>query len=84
MLITALFRSISEVNRQKVISINLEGHGRENLCENIKIDRTVGWFTSIYPIVMDNVGKSIRDDIINTKEMLRRVPQKGLGMGFLE
>ena len=83
LLITALFRSISEVNRQKVISINLEGHGRENLCENIKIDRTVGWFTSIYPIVMDNVDKSIRDDIINTKEMLRRVPQKGIGYGIL-
>ncbi|MGG4404333.1 amino acid adenylation domain-containing protein, partial [Paenibacillus amylolyticus] len=61
----------------------MEGHGRESIHKRIDIDRTVGWFTSVYPVVVschDDLAKSI----ITTKEMLRKIPNRGLGYGLLQ
>ena len=30
--------------------VDLEGHGREALFEEVDVSRTVGWFTSLYPV----------------------------------
>ncbi len=69
------------------VMVDLEGHGREEILENVDITRTVGWFTSLYPIVIDM--KQVQDHdpgtlIKRTKEMLRRVPNKGIGYGLLK
>ncbi|WP_240644543.1 non-ribosomal peptide synthetase [Paenibacillus paeoniae] len=62
----------------------MEGHGREYIGRHADVSRTVGWFTSIYPIrleayAMDDVSGQIRA----TKEMLRSVPNKGVGYSAL-
>ncbi|TKH11639.1 non-ribosomal peptide synthetase, partial [Bacillus wiedmannii] len=63
---------------------NMEGHGRETIEGVSEIDRTVGWFTSVYPVAISDIGKSIREDIRNTKETLRKVPNRGMGYGVLK
>ncbi|MBE5929398.1 MAG: amino acid adenylation domain-containing protein, partial [Lachnospiraceae bacterium] len=45
-------------------------------------DRTVGWFTSLYPVVVD-CKNDIEESIVTTKDMLREVPNKGIGYGLL-
>ncbi|HYC29400.1 MAG TPA: condensation domain-containing protein, partial [Chitinophagaceae bacterium] len=60
----------------------LEGHGREEIFEDIDISRTVGWFTTIYPLSL-TIGNNIERTIIDTKDTLNRVPNKGIGYGLL-
>jgi non-ribosomal peptide synthase protein (TIGR01720 family) len=60
------------------IAVQLEGHGREELEAAVCVDRTVGWFTSTYPVVLDAWGDE-RQRIVSAKETLRRVPDNGLG-----
>ena len=33
--------------------IDLEGHGREEIFADVDLSRTVGWFTSLYPVRLD-------------------------------
>jgi len=65
--------------------ISLEGHGRENIFENIDISRTVGWFTIKYPIIFDlSSTHDLSRYIKEVKETLRRVPNKGIGYWVLK
>ena len=51
-LLAALVDVLSQWSRQETICLNLEGHGREELMDGIDLSRTVGWFTSIFPVVL--------------------------------
>jgi iturin family lipopeptide synthetase B len=65
--------------------ITLEGHGREHIAENIDISRTIGWFTTMYPVLLDITHENRLDrHIIGTKETLRKVPNRGIGWGVLK
>ena len=82
LLLTALARALGKLFNEQEVSILLEGHGRESLQDDIDISKTMGWFTSIIPIhlpIYDNVQESI----IEVKEELRRIPNKGIGYGFI-
>ena len=61
----------------------MEGHGREELNKPIHIDRTVGWFTSIYPVVFDYKNE-IGELLIDVKETIRKIPNHGIGYGVLK
>ncbi|GHO70186.1 hypothetical protein KSC_090780 [Ktedonobacter sp. SOSP1-52] len=66
------------------IQIDTEGHGREEISETIDVSRTVGWFTSIYPIYLQlSRSSSERDALLRLQEKLRRLPQKGFNYGAL-
>lgn len=82
LLFTGLFRTIQQIDGNTTVSLNMESHGRAEILDGLSIDRTVGWFTTIYPVVLSEVGKDMRLDIIRTKEMLRRVPNHGIGYGI--
>ncbi|MFF2290595.1 amino acid adenylation domain-containing protein, partial [Peribacillus butanolivorans] len=82
-LLSALGKTLCDIWNQKSVSIILEGHGREKVHQEIAIDRTVGWFTTMYPMVL--TGKdTLQSQIIETKERIRRIPNQGLGYGLLE
>jgi fengycin family lipopeptide synthetase A len=88
LLLTALGMALSEWTGHDHIVISTEGHGREGHVPNIDISRTVGWFTSIYPILLDmGIPEPFEDQLAyrikTTKDMLRRVPNKGTGYGLL-
>ncbi|HLP57633.1 MAG TPA: amino acid adenylation domain-containing protein, partial [Candidatus Deferrimicrobium sp.] len=84
-LLTALAKSIEKTFGNNRVSIALEGHGREDIREDIDVSRTVGWFTSLYPVCLDvsrsgDLGHRLKE----IKETLRRVPNKGIGYGILK
>ncbi|WP_230116138.1 condensation domain-containing protein, partial [Stenotrophomonas lactitubi] len=56
LLLTALARVISRWSEQPAALIQLEGHGREDLFDDIDLSRTVGWFTSLYPVRLHAEG----------------------------
>ncbi len=83
-LLTALTRAFARWNGKRSLLINMEGHGREEIVEGTDISRTVGWFTSLYPVYLslDKVfepGYSIK----TIKEQLRAIPNNGIGYGIL-
>ena len=64
--------------------ISLEGHGREELFEGIDLSRTVGWFTTMFPVNLDLRGTVGPGEVLKSiKEQLRRIPQRGIGYGML-
>lgn len=83
-LLTALSRTINSIFGEEEICINLEGHGREEIQSNISVDRTVGWFTSIYPVVFNSIGQCIKTDLRTVKNTLRKIPNYGVGYGIIK
>ncbi|QLY28176.1 amino acid adenylation domain-containing protein [Nocardia huaxiensis] len=74
--------------------LRLEGHGREEqLAPGADLSRTVGWFTSLYPVRIDLSELDIRAALGGTdaagsvlkatKEQLRAIPDHGIGFGLL-
>lgn len=84
-LITALGLSIKYIFGTDNLLIAVEGHGREDIRKNLDTVRTVGWFTTVYPIIIQltHVG-DLSYVIRNTKETIHRVPNKGIGYGLLK
>ena len=85
-LLAALAATLSGWAGKDKVTIGLEGHGRENLPGSVDVSRTVGWFTSLYPVVLDGSKKKTGEAnlIKSVKEDLRRVPDKGIGYGVLK
>jgi amino acid adenylation domain-containing protein/non-ribosomal peptide synthase protein (TIGR01720 family) len=90
-LLAALGRVLADWTGRKRVLVDLEGHGREELFEGVDLSRTVGWFTTIFPVALD-VGipdmETYRDrdwarTLKSVKEQLRAVPGRGLGYGAL-
>ena len=77
------------------VLVDVEGHGREpgDAGTEVDLSRTVGWFTSIYPVRLDSGpdrlaevtagGPAAGDAVKRVKEQLRAVPGDGLGFGLL-
>ncbi|KAF6571912.1 non-ribosomal peptide synthetase, partial [Paenibacillus sp. EKM212P] len=84
LLLTALGLTIHRWAGLERVLVSLEGHGRESILPELDITRTVGWFTTQFPVVLDmSVGQDLSQRIKHVKEGLRRIPQKGIGYGML-
>ncbi|WP_456279946.1 surfactin non-ribosomal peptide synthetase SrfAA [Bacillus sp. K7] len=84
MLLTAFGLAMKEWTGQDRVSVHLEGHGREEIIEDLVISRTVGWFTSMYPMVLDmKHADDLGYQLKKMKEDIRHVPNKGVGYGIL-
>ncbi|MEA5617548.1 amino acid adenylation domain-containing protein [Cronbergia sp. UHCC 0137] len=84
-LLTALALSFSQWTKQRSLLIDLEAHGREDLFTNININRTVGWFTSIFPVFLELKNTNeLEINLKYVKEQLRQIPQKGMSYGLLK
>ncbi|WP_411382455.1 non-ribosomal peptide synthase/polyketide synthase [Pseudomonas sp. MPB26] len=82
LLLSALARVIVRWTGDESMLIRLEGHGREGLFDEIDLTRTVGWFTSLYPVKLTPT-ESLAGSLKQIKEQLRAIPDKGLGFGAL-
>ncbi|VVP89727.1 non-ribosomal peptide synthase/polyketide synthase [Pseudomonas fluorescens] len=82
LLLTALARVIGRWSGQASTLIQLEGHGREELFGGVDLTRTVGWFTSLFPVCLTPAALP-GDSIKQIKEQLRSIPNKGIGFGAL-
>ena len=86
-------RSPCGADLSPAVLVDLEGHGREDVFDDADVARTVGWFTTLFPVRVDpgpidptdfarggaDVGVALR----RVKEGLRAVPDRGLGYGVL-
>ncbi|WP_435541504.1 lichenysin non-ribosomal peptide synthetase LicA [Bacillus paralicheniformis] len=82
-LLTALGLALKEWTGQEDFIICLEGHGREDIIDGLNISRTVGWFTSQFPaLIQIRHSGDIGYQIKQTKEELRHIPNKGIGYGI--
>ncbi|QSW88370.1 amino acid adenylation domain-containing protein [Flavobacterium endoglycinae] len=82
-LLTGLALAVRDVFDIEKSVIAMEGHGREEIIEGTDVGRTVGWFTTIYPFVLD-LTNAANHELVTTKELLRKVPNKGIGYGILK
>ena len=82
LLLTALARALCDWTGESAALIQLEGHGREELFADIDLTRTVGWFTSVFPVKLTPAA-GVAESIKAIKQQLRDVPGKGLGFGLL-
>jgi non-ribosomal peptide synthase protein (TIGR01720 family) len=83
-LLTALCWAFRSWTGQTALFVDLEGHGREPLFDEVDLTRTVGWFTSIFPVLLDTGATTNPEDALKqVKEQLRVVPGRGIGYGLL-
>jgi len=84
LLLSALLTAYNRWSGFSRLIIDLEGHGREDLFEDVDISRTVGWFTVSYPLALNYNGAWSKGDIIKqVKETYRNIPNHGIGFGVL-
>lgn len=83
-LLTAFAQTMSAWTEQPRVLLDLEGHGREELFEGVDLSRTVGWFTTIYPVLLELMpGLEPGAALKSVKEQLRHIPNQGIGYGLL-
>ncbi|MEU0115570.1 amino acid adenylation domain-containing protein [Streptomyces bobili] len=97
-LVTAYALAVADWRRRTrddaaAVLIEMEGHGREEIADGIDLGRTVGWFTTTYPLRVDlgapdwaqvwAGGPSAGRVLKQVKEQLRAVPDHGVGFGVL-
>ncbi|MBF0121589.1 MAG: amino acid adenylation domain-containing protein, partial [Desulfobacterales bacterium] len=83
LLLCSLAYSLKDLTHLDTNHITLESHGRENINNMIDVSRTIGWFTTMYPVkltLFSELSKSIK----HIKESLRAIPNKGIGYGALK
>ena len=85
--------SLNKSDTGAAVLIDIEGHGREEVFADVDLTRTVGWFTSLYPVRLDaggldvpaalSGGAALGRSLKSIKEQLRAIPEKGLHYGLL-
>ena len=83
-LLTALVQAFGRWTGMRSLAVDVESHGREALFEDLDLSRTVGWFTSIVPLVLDLEQNFAAEDALKSvKDQLRAIPNGGIGYGLL-
>ena len=83
LLLTALAESFRPWIGRESLLVDVEGHGREDIGA-IDVSRTIGWFTSIYPVRLSlKSGARLDASLQSVKNQLRQIPDKGIGYGLL-
>jgi non-ribosomal peptide synthase protein (TIGR01720 family) len=68
----------------RVLRVDVEGHGREMIAPDIDLSRTIGWFTALYPLLVELPASTDPGELLKAvKEQVRQVPQRGIGYGLL-
>ncbi|GGS58609.1 non-ribosomal peptide synthase/polyketide synthase [Actinokineospora fastidiosa] len=82
-LLTALAWSLTRCTGQPRITVDLEGHGREDVIDGIDLSRTVGWFTTMFPVTLTVTGQNWREMVREVRGALRAVPRNGFSYSAL-
>jgi len=76
--LAALIHSFTEVfSDREPITVYNESHGREPWDANIDISRTIGWFTSLYPLYVAVESTDILRTVRSVKDTRRSIPANG-------
>ncbi|RCJ42320.1 non-ribosomal peptide synthetase [Nostoc minutum NIES-26] len=81
-LITALAQAFAQWTGDRSVLVALESYGREDIFPDVELSRTVGWFTSLFPILLNLEKASHPGEALKAiKEQLRSIPNRGIGYG---
>ena len=83
-LLAALAEALTTWTGGRPPLVDLEGHGREEISPDVDLSRTVGWFTSVYPVLLET--GPVRGPVATlraVREKLRSLPGHGIGYGIL-
>jgi len=84
LLLAALGLGLGDLLGKESVLVDLEGHGRSHPLKDLDVARTVGWFTVLYPVLLDlSMSGDLSLHIRHIKETLRKVPNGGFGYGVL-
>jgi non-ribosomal peptide synthase protein (TIGR01720 family) len=64
------------------LAVDIERHGREALFDDMELSRTVGWFTSLFPVWLPAHHRSIGGTLDAVRATVRAVPAGGIGYGL--
>src|SRR5690348_10223739 len=68
----------------RALLVDLRGHGREAIFDDLDVTRTVGWFTTVYPLIVPVTEPLEPDAVLQAvKARLRSIPRSGIGYGLL-
>ncbi|MFD9722132.1 amino acid adenylation domain-containing protein [Streptomyces sp. NPDC059076] len=83
-LLTALGSVLCEWMDVDDVSVHVEAHGREELFEDVDLGRTVGWFTTMFPVLLSAPQRGERPlaGVRRVKEHLDGIPHHGIGYGL--
>lgn len=82
LLLVALGRALHGLTGNQAFPVTMEGHGREFMDPAVDVSSTVGWFTTMYPLIIghdEDLGRSIQ--II--RHNVRKIPNRGIGCGSM-
>ncbi|NEZ64781.1 amino acid adenylation domain-containing protein [Leptolyngbyaceae cyanobacterium CCMR0082] len=83
LLLAALTLAVKQHTEQPTVQVALEGHGREeSIISNMRLVRTVGWFTSLFPVTL-TAQADPNETLRSVKTTLEQIPQNGIGYGIL-
>jgi amino acid adenylation domain-containing protein/non-ribosomal peptide synthase protein (TIGR01720 family) len=84
-LLAALGLSLKSQYNLQGVMINMEGHGRTEFDSSIDLSKTIGWFTSLYPVYVEmHESEGLLAYTRLLKETVRSVPNNGEGFGILK
>jgi amino acid adenylation domain-containing protein/non-ribosomal peptide synthase protein (TIGR01720 family) len=85
LLLAALAMALGRWTGHHTVGVLLEGHGREEaLVGGLDVSRTIGWFTTMFPVRIELPGGGELGQVIKaTKEHLRGIPNEGASYGML-
>ena len=84
LLLSALAVAVNRCFEHQSLAVDLEGHGRVDLSDTIDLSQTVGWFTTVHPLVFDGLGQSLASTICQVKDTYRQAPSQGIDFGLLQ
>ncbi|MEA2588854.1 MAG: hypothetical protein QOH66_1781, partial [Actinomycetota bacterium] len=83
-LLSGLGRALCEWSGRDHVLVGIEGHGREDILDDVDVSRTAGWFTTLFPVALSVGATSGWGAVLKSvKEQLRAVPHRGLSYGAL-
>lgn len=84
LLLAAFSLTIGTMLNTDRLPVELEGNGRNSITElSESIYRTIGWFTCLYPVILNIIPDNLTEYLKQVKKQLKAVPRHGLGYGIL-
>lgn len=88
LLCAVLVKALMDLTQRDSVAIEVESHGRDDLNGQADLSRTIGWFTTLYPVTFDAPQQPSdaefpwNEFIGSVKEQLRQVPRQGIACAY--
>ncbi len=85
LLLCALLQTLCQSEEVSYLKVNLEHHGRENDLLGVQVDSTIGWLTSLFPVLLTlpKENHDPRQVLLAVREVVNQIPNRGISYGAL-